>query len=154
MKTRCFSCDVQCLPEIRTFVRESLVQLAVPHQMAAAMVLAVEEICTNVIIHGNQRNGLRQLQVSLGRGDGFLVVETRDNGTPFNPQAYREHTIEELIEARRRGGMGLQLAHRLMDRLDYHRHGNQNVWTLYKRIACSHAEHIRSHGADHGQLQP
>lgn len=154
MKTRAFSCDVRCLPEIRTFVRDALGQLAVPHQAIPPLVLSAEEICANVIIHGNQRNGLRQLQISLGRADGFLVIETRDNGTPFNPQAYREQSIEELIEARRRGGMGLQIARRLLDRVDYHRHGNQNVWTLYKRIASNYAEHARGQGADHSQLQP
>ena len=134
MKTRYFSCDVHCLPDIRAFVREMLVQLAVPQQVAPHLVLAVEEICANVIIHGNQHNPLRQLQLSLGRVDGFVLVETRDTGAAFNPQAYREHSIEELVEARRRGGVGLQIARRMMDHVDYHRHGNQNVWTLFKKV--------------------
>jgi serine/threonine-protein kinase RsbW len=134
MKSRKIPCDVNHLADIRAFVREALQEYAVSDKAASAIVLSVEEICANVIIHGNQRNASQELEIRVMQKDHHIMVETRDEGTAFNPGSYTERSILDRINDRRRGGMGLMLVRRLMDRAEYEREGTTNIWRLIKYL--------------------
>ena len=139
MKSQKVPCDVNHLADIRGFVRGALQEYAVSDNLVSPVVLSVEELCANAIIHGNQRDSGRKLELRIFLSNGSVVVETRDEGAIFNPGGYTERTILDLINDRRRGGMGLMLVRRLMDRAEYERDGNINIWRLAKRLAASGA---------------
>ena len=137
MKSRRIPCDVSNLADVRGFMREALQEFDVPESLMNAIVLSVEEICANAIIHSNERNAAKQLELTVDRNEGEVMVETRDQGSPFNQGSYAERTILDLINDRRRGGMGLMLVRRLMDRAEYERRNGENVWRLGKNLPAN-----------------
>ncbi len=97
--------------------------------------LAVDEIVTNIVLHGYGENGPPgNLQVS---GETFaqeVVITVEDNAPPFDPrQAARPHS-NLALEERPRGGWGVQLALESVDELKYERLAgcNRNIFVVRK----------------------
>jgi serine/threonine-protein kinase RsbW len=100
-----------------------------------AITLAVGEAVGNVIKHAYQGRTDQTFQLSCRTRDGFLEVEVRDHGGPFDPKETPELAPDEL----RPGGRGLYLIKTIMDEIEYGRDGEENVVSMRKRLAAPSA---------------
>ena len=66
--------------------------------------------------------------------DNELVVKVEDDGREFNPLELPEPDLEQKLEERPIGGLGIHLVRNLMDELDYKRTHNKNILTMKKKI--------------------
>jgi serine/threonine-protein kinase RsbW len=93
--------------------------------------LAVGEACENIILHGYGEEGLGDIDVHVDSAPGQLTITLRDTAPPFN--AAKKPADEELDQHDPPiGGLGLKIIHKVMDRVEYSRRGNQNQLTLLK----------------------
>ncbi len=93
--------------------------------------LAVGEACENIILHGYGEEGLGDIEIQVDSNPGQLSITLCDTAPPFN--AAKKPTDEELDQVDPPiGGLGLKIIHKVMDRIEYSRRGNQNQLTLFK----------------------
>jgi len=125
---------VENLGVLRRFVRETAVAMGADPDTVASLVLATDEVATNVIVHGYRgRDG--PIEVVVERQGDNVVVLVRDHAPPFDSTAYPAPDLTIPPEQRPLGGLGLFLARRVVDEMS-HRLSTDggNEVTLVKRI--------------------
>jgi anti-sigma regulatory factor (Ser/Thr protein kinase) len=113
------SADLSNLPEVRKFVHNIAVEFCGHEQFAYDFSLAVDELVTNIIIHGYQgKPGIIEIQI-LSRPAEMSVV-LRDEAFPFDPTQVKDPNIHQPLEERQIGGLGVYMARILTDEMTYH----------------------------------
>ncbi len=129
------SCTKDQLREVRGFVNNSLSQHGLSDVDISAMVLAIDEVCANLIIHSHQCNPKEHLEIIINVGvDNGIEFRIVDKGVGFDINEYDEPTIDDLIQSRRKGGIGLILVKKIMDEIDFIKSKNKNTCRLFKKI--------------------
>lgn len=129
------SCDPAVLPEIRKFVGEVLSSNNLAEVESHKMILAVDEICANLIIHANNCDPTHQLNITVEvRPNDQVIFTIKDQGRTFDFTNYKEPSIEEIVSSRRKGGLGLMLVRRIMDDIQFATEKNYNICTLIKKL--------------------
>ena len=106
----------------------------IPGRTLYAVNLALDEIVTNIILHGCEPGHGELISVRMEAGEGELRSEIRDSGRAFNPLEAPLPDLTGPLEKRTLGGLGIHLVRSLMDAVDYQRDGTKNVLTIRKRI--------------------
>jgi anti-sigma regulatory factor (Ser/Thr protein kinase) len=94
--------------------------------------LAVEEIITNVIVHGYKNPG-GEIHITCQIAGGLAEIEVADTAPAFNPLAIPEPDLGGDIAERRIGGLGIYLVRQVMDEVSYRRENGKNILTMKKR---------------------
>ena len=129
-------CSRQNLQEVRDFVRGYLADRHLADIAVNQVVLAVDEVVANFIIHANGEDENQFLDLKLTLLDYELNVEIADNGdTIFLPAPHQNPDLRAYISQGRKGGMGMTLVNRLMDRVEFFTRGNHTVCHLSKQLA-------------------
>ena len=130
------NCSTYNLKEIRSFISDSLDQLDINSNDSNLIILAVDEVCSNRIIHSNNCNINEDLtiDVSLTHNEQGIYFEIRDSGIPFNINEYQEPTISDLVKNKTKGSLGLILVRKIMDRIDFEVKNSINICRLFKRV--------------------
>ena len=102
-------------------------------KVARDLNLALEEIITNIIIHGYTDDREHIISVHLNVRPGEVWVEVKDDGRPFNPLEAPEADTTTPLEERSIGGLGIHLVRKVTDGLEYERVGDKNLFTLKKK---------------------
>jgi len=133
LKTLVVQADLSEMDKIRQFLKESLRELDITEKDYFTLELALVEMCVNVIRYAYPEvRGEISLVVRRGRGN--ISIEIRDSGVAFDPRSVPRPDIDEIVQAGRKGGLGIYLARKLMDEFRYRREDAQNVLTLVKKI--------------------
>lgn len=96
--------------------------------------LAVDELTTNIILYGyqnNQQKGFIKLQSQLEKGRLKIIIE--DSSPPFNPEnnlLITTQSLDQPLEERPIGGLGIYLALDGVDDFIYERDNDLNRMTL------------------------
>ncbi|MFC6998346.1 ATP-binding protein [Rufibacter roseus] len=128
------SCDRKNLKTIRQFVTDTLAPVPLTEITLNQIILAVDEICANMIIHANQEDSKQFLNLTIKYDDQVMVFELTDNGKAFEQANYREPNIKENIRQGKKGGVGVALVNRIMDKVEYSVKGSTNICVLHKYI--------------------
>ncbi len=132
------ACQTDQLAKVRDYVRTRLDELRVPEAARNLMVVAVDEICANLIIHSNKSDARQSLEITIDHcEDDMLVFEIVDYGLAFDPESYLEPTVHEIVKRRKKGGIGILLVRRIMDKIEYERQAQRNVCRLLKKFPGS-----------------
>ena len=130
-------CSKGNLKLIREFVNSTLEELCVPEAEINMMILAVDEVCANRIIHSNHNDERRQLELKIEDVQEGLSFEIKDKGEPFDLAAYQEPSLPQLIAEKRKGGIGLILVKRIMDSVEVFTENQYTIYRLFKKVkAC------------------
>jgi serine/threonine-protein kinase RsbW len=90
--------------------------------------LAVDEIATNIITHGYaEAHAAGEVVVKASVGDDQLVITLEDWAPPFDPRVQEDPDhIGKSSDERPIGGLGVFLALKSVDGLDYEYRDNKN----------------------------
>ena len=129
------SCSKDKLKEIRLFVSKVLNKYNIPEVKKNELILAVDEVCANLIIHSHNCNPKEsfKLMIDIDHSKG-ITFDIIDQGIGFNIAKYREPSINEIKEKRQKGGMGLILVKRIMDNIEFKCGPDKNVCRMFKKI--------------------
>ena len=128
------SCSKTNLKTIRDFVTQYLSQYDLSEIILNQIVLAVDEIAANLIIHANKEDASKSLDLCISRVDKQLVFEISDYGVSFQRSDYKEPDIEEHIRIGKKGGVGIAIVNRIMDKVEFVTEGDRNICRLYKTV--------------------
>lgn len=123
------------LSVIGQFVEDAMrqCQIDTPKNVHAFQ-LSVDEACTNVIEHAYAYNTSGQITVGCVFTAEKFTVTIEDNGAPFDPTTIPEPNVNQGLEERRAGGLGIYFMKKLMDEVKYLRVDDKNLLTLTKNI--------------------
>ena len=103
-------------------------------EVSYAVLLALEEVATNVVRHGGREEGSGEIEIEVVSTDAEARVEVRDRGRPFDPFLDApEPDTEAALEDRQIGGLGVHFVRVLMDEASYRREDDRNHVTMVKR---------------------
>lgn len=97
--------------------------------------LSLEELITNIINYGYRDGQEHQIHIDLQVAKTEIVVELKDDGIPFNPLEAPCPDVNQDLNDRPVGGLGIFLVRSLMDDVQYRRTGEQNVLIMKKYLA-------------------
>ncbi len=101
-----------------------------------ALNLVLDEWLTNLISYAYEPDTRHVIHVVLHAGDDKVVLEVKDDGTPFNPLTQApEAPTTGTVEDRPIGGLGLHLLKSLMDEVNYESIEGWNTLRLTKNRA-------------------
>jgi serine/threonine-protein kinase RsbW len=124
------------LLEVRDFVSDAARQFGFGEEDVANIVLAVDEACTNIIKHAYQYAPDKKIFIAIHRNNGTFEVRIKDNGKNFDPDALKAPDLKRNLSHHRRGGLGVYLMKKLMDRVEYNfEAGESNEVSLVKYLS-------------------
>jgi serine/threonine-protein kinase RsbW len=128
-------CSTENLRGIRDFIRESLNHHGVSDLEISEMVLAIDEMCSNLMIHAHHCNpdDLFELHIDVDRNNP-IVFEIIDDGSVFDINKFHEPEIGNIIHEKRKGGLGIRLVKSIMDKVEYENTTGRNICRLHKKV--------------------
>jgi serine/threonine-protein kinase RsbW len=106
--------QLENLSVIRDFVEDTATRL---HAVPAAIpnvVLAVDEMVTNIIEHG-YRGQPGSIEIDLSTREDALIIQLRDQAPPFDPTTRPPPNLSIPFDDRPPGGLGIYLMRKVMD---------------------------------------
>jgi serine/threonine-protein kinase RsbW len=104
------------LATIRRFVEETVTALDVSPDAVADIVLAVDEVVSNIVVHG-YRGQPGPIEIEVKHGRGTLAICIRDEAFPFNPTSVPPPDLTLPLEQRTIGGIGIHLIRQVMEKV-------------------------------------
>jgi serine/threonine-protein kinase RsbW len=127
-------CEKTRLKDIRVFITEKLKAYVHDDLEINQMVLAVDEICANLIIHSNYCNANETINLEVSVEKDGVTFEISDEGEKFNINNYKEPSIQEVVKTKKKGGIGLMLVRRIMDKVEFVNKEHKNTCIMHKRF--------------------
>ena len=128
-------CSLENLKGIRDFVRKSLKGHVVSEVELNEIVLALDEMCSNLMIHAHHCNPDHSLELSIDVPQkDKLILEISDDGEMFDINRFSEPELGSLIQEKRKGGLGIRLVKSIMDEVEYLQRNGRNICRLSKRV--------------------
>lgn len=125
-------CDTAQLSDLRQFLEAILKQTQLSEIEQHQVILAVEEVCANLIIHSHDCNSKEFIDLNVISSQSLVLFEILDFGKGFNILEYQEPEISQVIKSKRKGGLGIILVKRIMDKIEFESFENKNICRLYK----------------------
>jgi sigma-B regulation protein RsbU (phosphoserine phosphatase) len=121
--------------EFEAFAREHGLDDTIRRQI----LLVLDDMLNNVASYAyegveRQPGEEQSIDVKADLSPTRLVVTISDRGVPFNPFGLNPPNVQESLEERDIGGLGIHLVRAVMDEVDYTRRAGRNVVTLTKRL--------------------
>lgn len=135
-KSISFSCNLSNLSIVRDFVRKQLSDFELNKITENQIILAVDEVCANLIIHSNNNDATKfiDLDLTIKPSPKGIMIELKENGIPFDYTKYQEPEIINLKENKTAGKMGMILVRRIMDKIEYLHFDDYNICRLFKTL--------------------
>ncbi|MEQ8336484.1 MAG: ATP-binding protein [Cyclobacteriaceae bacterium] len=128
-------CSKTNLEKVRNFVAEVLNDTQLEEVECHKIILAVDEVCANMMIHSNGCNPSKKLDIRVElepmKKLEFII---RDTGKHFDIKGYNEPSMQEIVSSKRKGGLGLILVKRIMDGIEFSTDKNYNICKLTKKL--------------------
>jgi serine/threonine-protein kinase RsbW len=123
--------NIDSLGPLRDCVRSAGDSAGLEEIAVYRLVLAVDEVATNIIMHGYNEAGLAgMIRFWCEMDADALRVYLEDTGAPYDPAGFRTVDVDEPLDTRREGGLGVFLALRGVDNLEYANGGGTNRHTF------------------------
>ncbi len=128
--------QLENLSAIRDFVEEIATRLQALPVAIPNVVLAVDEMVTNIIVHGYQgRPGSIEIEVTTDRDT--LIIKLRDQAPFFDPTVVPPPDLTVPFDERPPGGLGIYLTRKVMDEVHHLTTTQGNELTLIKHQVIS-----------------
>jgi serine/threonine-protein kinase RsbW len=131
------SCCTSALVELRSFLQRSLEAYGFSEVDRHQVTLAVEEVCTNLIIHSHASNPKEVIYLEVKELKEKLAIEITDKGDAFNLLEYEVPDLKKVIEEKRKGGIGIYLVKKIMDEIEFESKNGENTCRLIKNFPSS-----------------
>lgn len=121
--------NLNSLDEIELFIEQIRAERDIGEEVAGNLLVAFHEAVTNAILHGNQLDPSKVVDIKAWFEDHQLVLQVTDQGSGFDPDSLPDPLDENnLLKS---GGRGVFLIRQFSDDISYNDSGNM-VTIRYK----------------------
>lgn len=128
------ACEKSKLSELRLFLSDTLATTHLSEINKNQVILAVEEVCANLIIHSHACDPRDSIQLGVTKDKNKIIFEIKDSGKAFNILEYQVPQLADVVKEKRKGGVGIILVKKIMDIIEFESTANQNICRLTKCI--------------------
>lgn len=128
------NCSKSSLKDIREFAEKILSNYNIPEVERNLIIVAIDEVCANLIIHSHKCNETDQINIRISEVDNTLEFAIIDKGEIFNITDYNVPSLENLIKDKKTGGIGLILVKKIMDKIMIEKQDGMNICRMYKSL--------------------
>jgi anti-sigma regulatory factor (Ser/Thr protein kinase) len=135
-----FVADKAAIPQVHDFVRSTLEANGVAGTSRDDLVLACDEAATNIVEHAfaGRRSTSKSdphFILALNCRKNRVTATFFDSGAKFDPRAVAAPDIRKNLAGERRGGYGVYLIRRLVDKIVYSARRRLNITRLVKEVS-------------------
>lgn len=117
---RVFPARMDAFPSVRSFVEEVCDAARFGRHDAARLVLLIEELFTNTVLHGHGGDSDAPVGLALEVAEGQIALAYEDGAPPHDPFAARRPPEERsAVEDRPVGGLGVVLVSGMAEQVEY-----------------------------------
>ena len=128
-------CSLENLKGVRDFIRKSLRDHVSSDVILNEIILALDEMCSNLMIHAHHCNPDHHIEMHITFAQKDKVIfEILDDGEMFDINHFHQPELDNLIHEKRKGGLGIRLVKSIMDEVEYTTRNGRNVCRLTKKI--------------------
>ncbi len=112
--------DPRLLASVRELVRSWIAPFGLGEENEHAVVLAVDEACSNAMRHAYHGRWDRHATLVLRSTEEHLEIELSDEGTPCRPEhVQRRELVRPSADDVTPGGLGVQLIYQVFDEVSF-----------------------------------
>jgi serine/threonine-protein kinase RsbW len=126
--------DISEIPSVAEKVEELIESLGLSPTIVFNIQLALEELLTNIISYGYNDDSQHEILIRFQLNDDYIEITLEDDGIEFNPLLKEDPDLNQSIEERKIGGLGIYFVKQFMDDIKYQRKENKNILQIKKRI--------------------
>ncbi len=135
MKEITITAVVENLSSVLEIVDQELEAAGASMKVQMQVDVAIEELFVNVSRYAYApETGEVRIQIGFDKQTSALMVTFIDSGVPFDPVAKLDPDITLSAQEREIGGLGIFMAKKNMDSMEYRREDGKNILTVTKRI--------------------
>jgi len=123
---------ISYLPVLRNFISRIAARYRFSKSDINALVISVDEACTNIIKHGYRDLPAGSIMVNVKVKNDRLVVELIDYGISFDPNQVSDPNLAQYIQNGKKGGLGIFIMKKFLDEIQYVTCGTANILRLVK----------------------
>lgn len=121
---------MEFLEEYQKFVSSVLKRHGVSVETAIKLRMAIDEIYSNICYYSGAKEFTLGIRVKEEREERTVILYFEDDGIPYNPLDRPNPDVEELLEKRKEGGLGIYLVKKRMDCVIYEHCNDKNRLTV------------------------
>jgi serine phosphatase RsbU (regulator of sigma subunit)/anti-sigma regulatory factor (Ser/Thr protein kinase)/tetratricopeptide (TPR) repeat protein/transposase len=123
--------QIQYLGELRDFITDVGRQYGVSERVINAFKLAIDEAGTNIIRHA-YRDWEGFITVRMIIKEKSVTILLIDQGHTFDPTKVKDPDLRRYVDIGKKGGLGIFIIRRVIDKIDYFKTEEGNVLRLTK----------------------
>jgi serine/threonine-protein kinase RsbW len=104
---------IEAVAEAAAAAADFVKQCGAGEEAAFGVDMAIREAVTNAVVHGNQEDESRQVEITFSSSGGELEIQIRDQGKGFDPASVADPTHPDNIM--KTSGRGIFLIRSFMD---------------------------------------
>ncbi len=124
--------QISYLPTLRDFISRIASRYHFSKSEINALVISVDEACTNIIKHGYRDLPSGSITVTVNVKNDRLIVELIDHGISFDPNQVSDPNLAQYIQNGKKGGLGIFIMKKFLDEIHYFTSGTVNILRLVK----------------------
>jgi anti-sigma regulatory factor (Ser/Thr protein kinase) len=124
--------ELSNLDEVLVFIEESISDI--PMKTQTQLAIAVEEIFVNIANYAYP-GATGDCIITAETNEDQAVLTFEDKGIPYNPLEKDDPNIALSAEERQIGGLGIFMAKKLTDGIEYCNDNGKNILKIKKRIS-------------------
>ena len=96
--------------------------------------LILDELITNIISYAYEDDSDHIIELDINKEKDELKIQLIDDGKEFNPLEKEEVKLDEDLDERKIGGLGIHIVKEKTDEIKYKRESNKNILMLKKKL--------------------
>lgn len=122
------------LNEVRQFISLHAHEHGFTDDDVNKIAIAVDEACTNIIKHGYNFSPDNFIDLEIHRTASDFEIVISDSGKQFDPKSIETPDMKEYLSHYRRGGLGVYLMKRIMDKVEFDVQHDRNILRMVKSL--------------------
>ena len=120
--------DLSRMQEIQTFLEKCLKNADVPKKYIRQLLVVSDEIVSNICFYSNAE----EVTVGCQVVGNEVMIFFEDDGIAFNPLSKEKPDVNETLEQRKVGGLGIYMVCEMMNEVTYTHKNDKNRLTIIK----------------------
>jgi anti-sigma regulatory factor (Ser/Thr protein kinase) len=96
--------------------------------------LILDELITNIISYAYKDDANHIIELEINLENDELKIQLIDDGKEFNPLEKEDVKLDEDLDERKIGGLGIHIVKEKTDEINYKRENNKNILILRKKL--------------------